>query len=546
MIARMFTTHRRTYVYQAKGKVVAQYLPAADCLEEKIMERLHMNHLRDLIRRLRAGESERRIARDMRISRPTVHKYHELAQREGYLEAKTEIPDDETLQAVLGPGPQPPKIASSLEPYGQVVETLHKQEVEMVAIWQRLKEAYGYTGSYSAVRRYVRHLEPEAVEAYTRVHSAPGDEMQVDFGAVGPLFDPASGRVRTAYAFVATLSYSRHQYAELVFDQKVVTWIGLHRRALEYFGGVPRRVVPDNLKAAVLKALVHDAVLGEAYRQMALHYGFLISPTIPASPRHKGKVESGVHYVQRNFMAGQQFADIQAANQHLKNWILEVAGIRNHGTTHQAPLYLFTEFERAALQPLPVEPFSLCEVRTAKVHPDCHVVVSGSFYSAPYAYVGKKLDVYVRERVVELYQSQKLVASHVRCGAPGQWQTRLEHYPPHKAAYLQRTPDFCRRRAAGLGPATHQVVEALLSERPLDRLRSVQAILKLEESVGPQRLEAACARAVYYGDFRYRRIKDILNAALDREPLPEASAAQPASPHAFARPATDFFIGVQP
>ncbi len=289
MIARMFTTHRRPHVYQGSGKVVAQYLPAGDCLEEKIMERLHMNHLRDLIRRLRAGESERRIARDMCISRPTVHKYHELAQREGYLEAGTEIPNDETLQAVLGPGPQPPKIASSLEPYGQVVETLHKQGVEMVAIWQRLKEAYGYTGSYSAVRRYVRHLEPETVEAYTRVHSAPGEEMQVDFGAVGQLFDPTSGRVRTAYAFVATLSYSRHQYAELVFDQKVVTWIGLHRRALEHFGGVPRRVVPDNLKAAVLKALVHDAVLGEAYRQMALYYGFLISPTVPSTPRHKGK-----------------------------------------------------------------------------------------------------------------------------------------------------------------------------------------------------------------------------------------------------------------
>ncbi len=118
--------------------------------------------------------------------------------------------------------------------------------------------------------------------------------------------------------FVATFCYSRHQYAELVFDQKVITWIGLHRRAFEYFGGVPRRVVPDNLKAAVVKVLVHDAVLGEAYRQMALHYGFLISPTRPYTPRHKGKVENGVHYVQRNFMAGQDFADIDCANQHLK------------------------------------------------------------------------------------------------------------------------------------------------------------------------------------------------------------------------------------
>ncbi len=134
-----------------------------------------------------------------------------------------------------------------------MVKTLRKQEVEMVAIWQRLKEDYGYSGSYSAVRRYVAHLEPEPPDTFLRVHTPAGEEMQVDFGSVGPLFDPASGQIRTAYVFVATLCYSRHQYAELVFDQKVTTWIGLHRRAFEYFGGVPRRVVPDNLKAAVIK-----------------------------------------------------------------------------------------------------------------------------------------------------------------------------------------------------------------------------------------------------------------------------------------------------
>ena len=219
--------------------------------------------------------------------------------------------------------------------------------------------------------------------------------------------------------------------------------------------------------------------------------------------------------------------------------------MREHGTTHEAPLKLFKEFEQDALLKLPAEPFSLCEVRTAKVHPDCHVVVSGSFYSAPYPYVGQKLDVYVRDRVVKLYQGHKLIATHVRCQKPGQWQTRLEHYPEHKAAFLQRTPDFCRKIAARLGPATSQVVETLLSDRPLDRLRSVQAILRLEETVGPQRVEAACARAIYYSDLRYRRIKDILNAALDREPLPSTTPAQPASPHAFARPTTDFFPQAQ-
>jgi transposase len=520
---------------------MAQFLQAGNCREEKIMERIHMNQMRDLIQRLKAGESERRIAQDMGLSRPTIHKYHELAKKEGYLEKGAQVPEDETLLKVLGPGPKPPRIVSSLEPYGEVVKTLRKQEVEMVAIWQRLRENYGYTGSYSAVRRFVAHLDPKPAEAYVRVHTPAGEEMQVDFGSVGSLYDPSSGQIRTAYVFVATLSYSRHQYAELVFDQKVITWIGLHRHAFEYFGGVPRRVVPDNLKAAVSKVLVQDAVLGEAYRQMALYYGFLISPTRPYTPRHKGKVENGVHYVQRNFMAGQAFADIDCANRHLKTWIQEVAGVREHGTTHEAPLKLFREYEQMTLLALPTEPFSLCEIRVAKVHPDCHVVVAGSYYSAPYVYVGQKLDVYVRERVVELYHGQKLVATHVRCQKAGQWQTRQEHYPENKAAYLARTPDVCHQIAARLGPASSKVVEMLLAERPLDHLRSVQAILKLEESVGALRLEAACARAVHYGDPHYRRIKEILNAALDCEPLPGPTSVQPTLPHAFARSATDFF-----
>lgn len=505
------------------------------------MERLHMNYLRDIIYRLRAGESERRIARDLKISRPTVHKYHELAKREGYLDMDKALPAENVLKEALGPGPQPPKMSSSLEPYEEVVKNLLKQGVEMTAMWQRLKGNHGYKGSYSAVRRYVNRLEPDTPEVYTRIHTAPGEEMQVDFGSVGQLYDPATCRIRTAYAFVATLSFSRHQYAELVLDQKIATWIGLHRRTFEFFGGVVRRAVPDNLKAAVLEALIYDPILGEAYRQMALHYGFLISPTRPATPRHKGKVENGVHYVQRNFMAGQEFADIHFANQHLREWVMEVAGVRLHGTTHQPPLRLFREVEQAALLPLPDEPFSLCEIRTVKVHPDCHVVIAGSFYSVPYTHVGQKLDAFVRERVVEIYQGQQLVATHLRCQEPGQWQTRLEHYPPHKAAYLQRTPDFCRQTAARIGPATQQVVELLLSDRPLDRLRSVQAILRLEESVGAGRLEAACARTIYYGDISYRRIKAILNAALDRDPLPEAMPSPASQAHIFARSGAEFF-----
>lgn len=506
------------------------------------MERLHMNYVRDLVHRLRAGDSERRIAKDLGISRPTVHRYYEFAEREGYLRPGSPMPDDSTLTAALGEPPRPPRMPSSVAPYDETVRRLLDQQVEMTAIFARLRDDYGYTGGYSSVRRYVHQIcPPEPAAAVVRVHTAPGEEAQVDFGPVGTLFDPVAGRPRPAYAFVATLCYSRHQYAELVFDQRTPTWIALHRRAFESWGGVPRRIVPDNLKAAVIQALIYDPVLGEAYRRMAQHYGFVISPTRPHTPEHKGKVENGVHYLQRNFMAGQEFADSRVANQRLAVWVQDEAGTRIHGTTHQPPLRLFREHERAALLPLPVDPFSLLEIRPVKLHADCHVVIAGSYYSAPCRLLGQVLEAHISERVVQIFHGQELVATHERALEPGQWLTRLEHYPPEKAAYLERTPARCRQLAAEVGAATSQVVEALLADRPLDRLRSVQGILRLQETVGAERLEAACARALHFGHIYYRDIKAILNAAQDREPLPDVIDTSPTRAHAFARSAAEFF-----
>ena len=184
-----------------------------------------MNYLRDLIHRLRIGESERRIARDLRISRITVRRYRELAERQGLLKPGSPMPENSAISAALGEPSQLPRTASTVEPYAEVVQQLLDQQVEMVAIFQRLRDDHGFSGSYSSVRRYVHRLRPVEPRVVVRVHTAPGEEAQVDFGPVGRLYDPATDRLRPAYVFVATLSYSRHQYAELVFDQKVPPWI---------------------------------------------------------------------------------------------------------------------------------------------------------------------------------------------------------------------------------------------------------------------------------------------------------------------------------
>jgi len=506
------------------------------------MERIHMNIYKEIIYRTRAGESERSIARDMGISRPTIHKYKEKAESEGYLDQKRELPGNEELVESLGPAPEPPKTPSTLENYQEIVKNYLDQNLQMTVIYQRLRENYGYEGSYSSVRRFVHHFKPVEKEVFTRVNTEPGEEMQVDFGFVGQIFDPRTKKTRNGYVFVATLGYSRHQYAEIVFDQKTNTWIGLHQRAFAFFGGVPNRVVLDNLKAAVVKALVLDPILGEAYRKLAQHYHFLISPNRPRTPRHKGKVENGVNYVKNNFFAGQQFVDIESANQRLNAWVMETAGVREHGTTHQAPLKLFHEVEQEILQPLPAEAFELLEIRLAKVHSDCHIVVNGSFYSVPYRLVGEEVEVHVLERVVEIYFQNQLVRTHLRAHHKGQWRTEMDDYPPYKAQYLLKTPQYCLNVSRRIGSNTHAVVEHLLGDRPLDRLRSVQSILALADSVGEARLEAACARAMYFGDPHYRRIKDILNAALDREPLPNQVSPTPKQQSfAFSRSPIEFF-----
>jgi transposase len=511
------------------------------------MERLHVNQVRDIVYRLRQGQSERQIALDLKVSRHTVAKYRELADGFGYLDAARALPSDKELLTSLGPVKPPPRIESTVSPFREVVEQLLSEGVEQMAILQRLREDHGYTGSYSSIRRFVKHLRPKEPEAFVRVHTSPGEEAQVDFGSAGALDDPVKQVRRPSYLFVMTLSFSRHQYAELVFDQRIPTWIACHRHAFEWFGGVPRRIVLDNLKAAVLEASLDDPVLGEAYRRLAQHYGCLISPNRPRTPEHKGKVESGVHYVCRNFLAGSRFPDVEVANQRLRVWVVEVAGTRRHGTTGQAPLRLFDEREKAALLPLPTLPFSLVDVRQVKVHRDCHVTIDGSYYSVPYKLVGEELEAQIGERTVELFQGVELVTTHLRAKEKGEWQTRLEHYPPDKAAYLERTPERCREIARLIGPETKRVVETLLDERPLDRLRAVQRLLKLEESVGRERLEAACRRALHYGDPSYRRVREILSAGLEQapllpEPLPfvRASTSESARQYAFARRPEEF------
>lgn len=498
--------------------------------------------VREIVRRLRAGETDRAIARALSIARKTVGRYRQQASDQGWLkgELPTALELDLRLKAMV------PKCLLPSQPFKAAdhkdrIEALVKAGVPSKAIYQRLHEDHKFQGSYSSVYRYVKSLGPATPEGFVRIEVGPGEEAQVDFGSAGEQVDPETGEVKKAHVFVMTLSHSRHQYAEIVFDQTVGTWLRCHRAAFDYFGGVPKKLVIDNLKAAIVRAALHDVAVQRSYREFAEHYGFMISPCRPRTAQHKGKVESGVKYVKNNFLAGQDFRDIVEANEKLMRWIETTAGLRTHGTTREQPLLRFEAAERAALLPLPVSPYDMGVWKQATLHPDCHVVLDGAYYSATYRLIGQRLWVRTNGRDVFIFHDYERIATHA-WAQPGIRRTNRDHYPPEKVLFLMATPQYCRDKAASIGEATKQVVEGLLRERPLDRLRTAQAVLRLVDKYGPKRLEAAARRALCFNDPAYGTLKRILEKGLDADPLPETELSLfPSSSFAFARPGSDIF-----
>jgi transposase len=472
-----------------------------------------------LLQHLRAGDSNRRVKKDLGIDRRTVRKYRAWAEEYGLLAGS--LPPIEELSLLVEetmPTPQPPQSQSTVEPYRKLVVKLREQGVEISAIRARLEER-GFKGSYMAVYRFVQQLEPRRPEVTVRVETAPGEEAQVDFGYAGKMIDPATDELRKTWAFVMTLSWSRHQYVEFVFDQTIPTWLRLHRNAFAFFGGVPQRVVIDNLKAGITQACWDDPQVQLTYRECAEHYGFLVAPCKPKTPQHKGKVEQGgVHYVKRNFLGGREATTITQANQDVKVWCLTTAGQRTHGTTKAQPMVRFAETEQTALQPLPETPYDLAVWKQAKLHRDCYVVFDNAYYSAPFRLVGQTLRVRGGSQEVRLYTSDyQLVATHERASQPGQRITNPAHLPPDKLPGLVLDRAACQAVADDVGLATTALVGRLLADPVVDRLSMARRLLRLREQVGDERLEAACARALRFDEASYKSVKRILQHGLEAE-----------------------------
>lgn len=484
--------------------------------------KFEMHEILQIIFRLKQGDSIRGISRAKLADRKKVRQIYRTAVEQGWLSPKSSLPSDEELSKFFKPKPvinQSSLVAS----FKTQIEEWFKQGIQATTIHAALQRQHNFTGGYNAVQRFVKSLKDSTPTVSMILEFKPGECAQVDFGAGPKLTNETTGEIIKTWIFVMVLAFSRHQYAEIVLRQDVETWLGCHRRAFEWFGAVPHKIIIDNPKCAITKACYHDPIVQRSYAEFAQGYGFIISPCPPRDPQKKGRVESGVKYVKNNFVPLRYFRHLVDANQQLKEWILEKAGNRIHGSTHEKPLILF-QTEKLFLKPLPDNPPELAIWEKVSLHGNCHVQFLRCYYSAPYQLVRQIVWLRASETTVRLYHDHKLIAVHSRLFQPGSKSTLQEHLPPNALAYCMQDAQWCLEQAKQIGEYCEQVIKQLLNHNVVDYLRATQGIIRLQKKFGNARLNAACRRALMFQSGYYKTIKSILEKGLEYEPLPAQDA----------------------
>lgn len=495
------------------------------------MRAVDMHLLQELVRLHRLGLSHRVIAKRLGISRNTERKYRAPLTAAGLLDgdpnALPELAEIKAVVAAVQSADTPVARPSSIEDWVESIETMLEAGAGPTAIYDRLRLDERFEGSLGAVKRLCLRLRKAkgvaAEDVAIPVDTVAGEVAQVDFGYVGQLYDSDEGRMRKAWIFVMVLAFSRLMVVRIVFDQKIETWLRCHAEAFVELGGVPKVIVPDNLKAAVIRAsfAVDGAtVLNRSYREFARFHGFQVDPTPVYAPEKKGKVESAVKYVKNNFFAARKDKlDVVELRVELRCWLDKIANARVHGTTQRRPADRF-EIEREHLLPLPSQRWEPVLWRDAKVHTDTHVQVARAMYSVPWRLVGKPVLVRLTKHSVEIYWDDVRVATHQRV-PPGQRSTIEAHLPEHRRDLRHRSRDFWEQRADALGEDVGTFIrEVFDADDVLSQLRTVQSIVTHLETFPIARAQAACRRARFYGLRSYAGIKNILRKGLDLEPLP--------------------------
>ena len=492
-------------------------------------ERLPMRTIREVLRlRWQLGRSVRETARGAGVSTGVVSKLTSRAKHVGLTWAKAEAMTEAALEErIYGrrvpltsarPEPDPVWMDTELRRPGVTLELLH---IEYLA-------AHPNGLRYTAFcDRYRRWKKRRALSM--RQHHQAGEKMFVDYSGKRPsIVDRETGERTPVELFVAALGASSYTYAEATLTQRVPDWIAAHTHALDYFGGAPKVVVPDQLRSAVATPDRYEPGIQRTYLEWSRHYDVCVVPARPYKPRDKAKVEVAVQVAQRWILArlrDETFFSLAALNERIRELLVE---LNSRPMKHRGGLCrgeLFERLDRPALQALPETDFEPCEWRTAKVSRDHHIAIADHWYSVPHALVGERVEVRLTPRLVEvLYRGQR-VASHARSDVRFQATTVAAHRPPAHRAWAELDPGGLLSWAGDVGPHTKALMERLLDaghnfHREV-RWRSGQGLRRIGDRYGAARTEEACRRALRFGGHSYKTVARILKHGLDLEALPE-------------------------
>jgi transposase len=510
-------------------------------------ERLSIVTIKEVLRlKYAVGLSNRQIAASGGVSHSTIAQYLRRAQEAGLTWPLPEGLSDTELEQRLFRQPerladkQPPRVRPD---WTEVHQQMKRKGVTLLLLWQEYKEQHPESSyQYSQFAHHYRQWRATLDVVMRQTHRA-GEKLFVDYaGQTVEVNDRHSGEVRSAEIFVAVLGASNYTYAEATWTQQTTDWIGAHIRAFEFLGGCPAVLVPDNLKAAVTtQPHRYEPQLNRSYSEMAGYYGVAIVPARVRKPRDKAKAENGVQRVEQWMLArlrNQSFFSLGELNRQLARLLNEL----NDKPFQQLPGSRRSQFEaldRPALQPLPAQRYEYAEWLKVRVAPNIHVKVDQCYYSVPFALIKKELEVRLSATTVEVFHRGERVAVHRRCLQPGHYQTVARHMPEGHQRHLEWTPQRLLHWAAETGPHTQALVQAILDSRPFPQqaFNACLGVMRLGQSFGAERLEAACRRALHFGTVRYKSLESILKNGLDRQPLPsrEDPATEPLPTHANVR-----------
>ena len=510
---------------------------------------VRMVDIDQVVRRWRAGEGIRAIARLTGSDRNTVRRIVRLAEEAG-VRGDTPWPAEDKLQAIRQRMGRPGTTVAvgeaekRLKPRTDQIRTwLDKDHLLLTKVHELLGRE-GLVVSYSALYRFARKwCEFGTASSITvrRAESLAGEMAEVDFGRLGLLQELGSCRPRVVQGFIMTLGYSRLSCVIPVFKQDLPTVIDCFERALAFFGGCPRRLVIDGMKACIDQSDPYTPRFNRTFLEYANYRGFLPDPARPVHPQDKPVVENNVRYVRERFFKGETFIDLDDVARRALVWCREVAGRRVHGTTRRVPLEVFEAEEKPLLMPLQAERFDPPTWAQCKVHPDHHVRFAQALYSVPTRWIGSQVDVRGDRSLVRIYVRSELIKTHER-KPPGGRSTDYTDYPDGRAPYALRWPHYYCKRARELGSAAGDFTDKLLSGAfPWSRLRQAQKLLRLGERYGAARLDAACRRALDFDLLDVHRLQRILEQGLESQTEPQPIVGQQSAlALKFLRPAQHF------